>query len=214
MPEPTRDDIRDKRQAILSAARELFASKGYEETTTAEIARAAGVAVGTIYLYFQTKHEILVEACIALNDEVVNVIRSPELLTLPIEQVPRRIIEATFRTGRENLRFMTYFQVEAQTRQEAERIRAGKDVIADTLDAYFQLVIAQGHIPPFDTAVYAKLLDTLVSASLQQCFAIEQGEREAFYREGVIDVIERLFFGPPLAGRTEAGGASPIHSAS
>ena len=46
MPDTTRDDARDKRQAILSAARELFARRGYEETTIAEIARAAGVAVG------------------------------------------------------------------------------------------------------------------------------------------------------------------------
>jgi hypothetical protein len=42
------------------------------------------------------------------------------------------------------------------------------------------------------------MLNNLVSATLQQCFAVEQGVREEFYREGVIEFIERLFFGPPL----------------
>jgi AcrR family transcriptional regulator len=37
-----KDDVRDKRQATLTAARELFASQGYEETTIAEITRGRG----------------------------------------------------------------------------------------------------------------------------------------------------------------------------
>src|SRR5215468_4498984 len=107
-----KDDVRDKRRAILTAARELFASQGYEETTIAEIARAAGVAVGTVYLYFQSKHDVLVDVCLALKAEVAQVIQSPEILALPPQQVPRAVIEATFRTSRKNLRFMNSFQVE------------------------------------------------------------------------------------------------------
>lgn len=42
MPEATRDEIRDKRRAILHAARELFATQGYDDTTIAEVARASG----------------------------------------------------------------------------------------------------------------------------------------------------------------------------
>jgi hypothetical protein len=59
-------------------------------------------------------------------------------------------------------------------------------------------------VPPFDTATYAEQLNNLVSATLQQCFAFEHGEREEFYREGVIEMIERLFFGPPLAPQAVA----------
>src|SRR5689334_8757812 len=122
-PQLTRDDTRDKRQAILAAARELFARQGYEETTIAEIARAAGVAVGTVYLYFQSKHDILLDVCLALNEDVALAIRSPTNLELPIRQVPRAIIEATFRISRANLRFMGYFQIEAQSSAELRRMR-------------------------------------------------------------------------------------------
>ena len=203
MPDAIRDDtrdIRDKQDAILRAARELFATNGYDDTTIAEIARAAGVAVGTVYLYFANKHDILVDVCLALNEDIARVIQSPAILELPLRQVPRAIIEATFRSSRENMRFMTYYQVEPQSPTETARLRAAKQQIADGLDAYFQALIAHGQLPPFDTAAYAELLNDLVSATLQQCFAFEHGEREAFYREGVIEVIERLFFGPPLVG--------------
>lgn len=199
MPDVTRDEPLDKRQTILRTARELFASQGYDDTTIAQIAQAAGVAVGTVYLYFENKHDILVEVCLALNAEIAKVIQSPAILALPLRQVPRAIIEATFRSSRENMRFMTYYQVEAQSPSETERLRATKQQIADALEAYFQWLIAQGQSPPFDTATYAELLNDLVGATLQQCFAFEHGEREAFYREGVIEFIERLFFGPPLA---------------
>lgn len=199
-----KDDVRDKRQAILTAARDLFASQGYEETTIAEIARAAGMAVGTVYLYFQNKHDILVDVCLALKAEVAQVIRSPEILALPVRQVPRAVIEATFRTSRKNLRFMNTFQVEGQSPGEVARLRASEDEIASSLNAYFQYLIAQGQIAPFDTAAYAELLNNLVTATLQQCFAVEQGAREEFYREGIIEFIERLFFGPPLAGEEAA----------
>lgn len=198
MADPIREDTRDKRQAILHAARELFASHGYDETTIAEIARASGVAVGTVYLYFENKHDLLVDVCVALNEDIARVIQSPAILALPLREVPRAMVEAIFRSSREHMRFMTYYQVEAQSPAETQRLRANKQQIADALDAYFTRLIEQGQVSPFDTAAYAELLNDLVSAALQQCFAFEHGEREAFYREGVIELIERLFFGPPL----------------
>jgi AcrR family transcriptional regulator len=198
MPNVAREEIRDKRRAILYAARDLFADHGYDDTTIAEIAQAAGVAVGTVYLYFANKHEILVDVCLDLNDYIAQVIGSPEILALPLRQVPRAIIEASFNTSRENMRFMTYYQVEAQSPAEAQRLRVAKQQIADALEVYFKQLIAQEQLPPFDTAAYAELLNDLVSSTLEQCFAFEHGEREAFYREGVIELIERLFFGPPL----------------
>jgi AcrR family transcriptional regulator len=217
MPDVTREgvrDVRDKRRAILYAARELFAQQGYDDTTIAEIAQAAGVAVGTVYLYFTNKHDILVDVCLELNAEVAQVIQSPTILALPVRQVPRAVVEATFRISRENMRFMTYYQVEAQSPEEIQRLRDGKQQIADALEAYFRWLVAEGHLPSFDTAAYAELLNDLVSATLQQCFAFESGKREAFYREGVIEFIERLFFGPPLIGdgQSNAAGAGADES--
>src|SRR5687767_6522196 len=51
--------IGDKREAILRAAISVFARCGYFNSKVADIAREAGVADGTVYLYFKSKEEIL-----------------------------------------------------------------------------------------------------------------------------------------------------------
>jgi TetR/AcrR family transcriptional regulator, fatty acid metabolism regulator protein len=49
-----------KRDAILRAAIDVFATRGYFNAQVADVARAAGVAAGTVYLYFRSKDDLLV----------------------------------------------------------------------------------------------------------------------------------------------------------
>jgi TetR/AcrR family transcriptional regulator, fatty acid metabolism regulator protein len=51
--------VSDKREAILRAAIKVFAGKGYFNSKVADIAGEAGIADGTVYLYFKSKDEIL-----------------------------------------------------------------------------------------------------------------------------------------------------------
>lgn len=52
--------VGDKRDRILKAAVKVFARTGFHATRVSEVAKAAGVADGTIYLYFKSKEELLV----------------------------------------------------------------------------------------------------------------------------------------------------------
>lgn len=54
-----RTNSTDKREAILKAATCVFARNGYFSSKVSDIAKAAGVADGTVYLYFKSKEEIL-----------------------------------------------------------------------------------------------------------------------------------------------------------
>lgn len=54
-----RSVVGDKREAILKAAIKVFAGKGYFNSKVADIAGEAGIADGTVYLYFKSKDEIL-----------------------------------------------------------------------------------------------------------------------------------------------------------
>jgi TetR/AcrR family fatty acid metabolism transcriptional regulator len=51
--------VTDKREAILRSAVKVFAQKGYFNSKVADIAAEAGIADGTVYLYFKSKDEIL-----------------------------------------------------------------------------------------------------------------------------------------------------------
>ena len=50
-----------KRQQILDSAVAVFAEKGFYNAKVTDIAHKAGVAHGTVYLYFQTKEDILIQ---------------------------------------------------------------------------------------------------------------------------------------------------------
>jgi TetR/AcrR family fatty acid metabolism transcriptional regulator len=50
----------NKRAAILRAATDVFAKRGFFNAQVADVARAAGIAAGTVYLYFRGKDDLLV----------------------------------------------------------------------------------------------------------------------------------------------------------
>jgi AcrR family transcriptional regulator len=191
-------ETRSKRQAIIEAARNIFATKGYEETTIAEIADEAGVAVGTVYLYFHNKREIYTSVSLDWAASIAAVIGDPRIVTLPFEQVPRAMIEATFHICHQDSGQMSLFKVDIQSEEEIQKHRAAEALITNALDNFLRYQIAQGQLAPFDTEMYAQILFGLVDSALYDCFCVEGGEREELYRERTIEIIERVFFGPSI----------------
>jgi TetR/AcrR family transcriptional regulator, fatty acid metabolism regulator protein len=57
-----------KKEAIVTAAAELFAEKGFTETTASEVAERARVAQGTLFYHFKTKENILLEVFESIMD--------------------------------------------------------------------------------------------------------------------------------------------------
>ena len=78
-----------KRERILDAAVVEMAQHGYYHTTVAMIARRAGVADGTIYLYFQNKDDILISLFEVSMDAVIRNMRE----VLDREADPRKKIQ-------------------------------------------------------------------------------------------------------------------------
>ncbi len=62
----------NRRALILRAAVETFSARGYHRTRVADIIKAAGIARGTFYLYFESKNAIFLELLETLLDEFVS----------------------------------------------------------------------------------------------------------------------------------------------
>ncbi len=80
----------EKRRKIIEAAIKIFAENGYFNSRVSEIAKQAGVADGTIYIYFKSKEELLS----AIFDEALNVFveesrKTLEGITDPIEKLKK-----------------------------------------------------------------------------------------------------------------------------
>jgi AcrR family transcriptional regulator len=74
MPRLTADSQEARRRAILVAARDVFVAKGLHHATTHDVARAAGVPVGSIYTYFSSKDELIWASILAANKEETDAI--------------------------------------------------------------------------------------------------------------------------------------------
>lgn len=61
----------DKRDLILRAATRVFAQNGFFQSQVADVARVAGVAAGTVYLYFKGKDDLLVSIFEKSMSEVI-----------------------------------------------------------------------------------------------------------------------------------------------
>jgi len=80
----------DKGAAILRAAIRVFANNGYFNSKVADIAREAGVADGTVYLYFKNKEDILHSIFNrTVDDAIAEARRQLDQLDEPIEKLRR-----------------------------------------------------------------------------------------------------------------------------
>lgn len=135
-----RKRVGNKRERIISAAGRFFGEKGYHNTTTAEIAEAAGVAAGTIYIYFSSKEELLV----AVFEEFLGVhmdrLREGIARITDPEAKLRRLISLGLELMEENPDSARIFL--SQLRQSTRMIkmvakrssRAYKDIIEEVLE--------------------------------------------------------------------------------
>ena len=87
----------EKRERFLAAALKLFVAQGVQNTSTADIAREAGTAAGTLFLYFPTKQELVNELVLWIarrESAAVNAALSP---SLPVRDIFFTIWETSIR---------------------------------------------------------------------------------------------------------------------
>ncbi|HLG13788.1 MAG TPA: TetR/AcrR family transcriptional regulator [Blastocatellia bacterium] len=104
-----------KYEAILRAAIKAFARSGFFNSKVADVAREAGVADGTVYLYFKNKDDILVSIFNHVMDEALERGRaSLAEIDDPVEKIKRIVYAHLDRLGRDR-QLAIVFQVELRS---------------------------------------------------------------------------------------------------
>jgi AcrR family transcriptional regulator len=83
----------ERRAAILAAALDEFAARGFAATRLDDVARRAGVAKGTIYLHFRDKESLFQELVRSMLSPLVGTIEAAALRDLPIRAVVETIVD-------------------------------------------------------------------------------------------------------------------------
>lgn len=137
------------RQAILEAARQVFAELGYGATTVRHIIRATQLASGTFYNYFKSKEEVYE----AIRDEVALVIRPQLREERNRAATVEEFISGTFRTffefvARDEMNFRTirHSADTTRVRMDTPEVIAGFEELREDLES----AIERGVFPPVD----------------------------------------------------------------
>ena len=138
----------DKPHQIIDAAVRVFARNGYYNSRVSDIAREAGIAAGTIYLYFKTKDEILVTLFREKMAEWVALVRKAIAGERdPVAKI-RKIVALHFKVIQEHPDLAEVVQVELRQGQKFFRGASAHEISAyfDVIQGVLEEGVAAGRI--------------------------------------------------------------------
>ncbi|MCX7593703.1 MAG: TetR/AcrR family transcriptional regulator [Fischerella sp.] len=146
------------RNRILQAAKRLFASQGFDGTTTRDLAQAAGVAEGTLFRHFPNKKAILVEVATAGWVEILTDLLT-ELSEMGSYKAVAQVMRRRMWNMQKNADLMRVCFMEAQFHPDL-RDRIQSEIIAkmtDVAEAFFQTAMDRGIYRQMDAKLVAKV---------------------------------------------------------
>jgi TetR/AcrR family transcriptional regulator, fatty acid metabolism regulator protein len=139
-----------RRRVILDAAVAIFAAQGFQKSRTRDIAAAAGVAEGTIYLYFEGKDDLLMTAFREKVAEFCEAARRILRESPPFEERLRRFVELHF-TGIEaepELAMVLLLEARQSAKFYGEPVRQVLRQYAAAVDELLSSGVAEGSVRP------------------------------------------------------------------
>ncbi len=125
----------EKYQQILEAAVIVFAEQGFLQSTVAQVAKRAGVADGTIYLYFKNKDDILIQIYDYKTKEVFKQFREAVDAGKSAEQKLRNLVRTHLEEFQKDINMAIVYQ--AETHQHR---RLAQDVIREMSKWYRDII--------------------------------------------------------------------------
>ncbi|MCB5252082.1 MAG: TetR/AcrR family transcriptional regulator [Candidatus Cloacimonadaceae bacterium] len=185
----SRKNTRDK---LLEKAIQVFAQRGSQQTTIADIAKAANIAQGTIYIYFQSKEELLGE-CIQkiINPEIEAIIDA----TKGIEDTMDRLYEffvQHVRLVKQKPYVARFLTVEARHNEDFYATRPDYSPLKrylDWVENIAEMAIRDKRIRPLDTKAFALLIVGVMDLTLAQWLSHPDTMDIAKIAESVRDII-------------------------
>ncbi len=165
------------RTRILQAAQRLFAHKGYDGTTTRDLANAAGVAEGTLFRHFANKKAILVEVATQGWVELLTDLLT-ELSEMGSYKAVAQVMRRRMLRLHENADMMRVCFLEAQFHPDL-REQIQHEVIAkmtDVAEAFFQTAMDRGVYRQMNPRIVAQVfLGMFAVAGFSQDTLLEGG---------------------------------------
>lgn len=194
-------ELTKKQKAVLRASLQLFAKKGFADTSTREIAELAGVAEGTVYKQFKTKEGILAAIITPFIQQVVPkaatefLVSIEQSASLNLEQFLRTIIINRLTFVSDNLPQLRIFIQQALTKPELLQ-QFGKmltSLIAGPLGKQLQKYQKTGELVNLSlTRIVQYIITTILGYGLAAILADQPLEIKKASDEAVVFLLHGL----------------------
>ena len=184
----TRDPA-EKRTRIMDAARRLFAERGFAATSTAAVARHAGVSEGIVFHQFGSKAGLLEAVAADYGRGLAQAMfeAAPLPGTAPSATA---MLQRAFGYVRKHGALARLLGLSAEPSERSTAHRASRVEIVDALARGFDAWAQSGVLRPMDAQIVAELLFALVEAALMECFVRGDGSREEDYLREAVRCVE------------------------
>ena len=170
-----------RRETILRAAAELFTEQGFSDTRLADIAERAGVVISTLYLYFDSKEE-MVRAISRENQQRLLEQLRPVLEHLRGEDDIAQFVEIVCAFARDHRDSIKAFNLDSGLSAvrrgirttHGPRIQKGIEIIRQLID--------EGYLYSYDPDYVMEMLITTVRWVVTMCLSMKEEEEEPFKR--------------------------------
>ena len=170
----------DKRVRILDAAVTVFADRGFFQSRVSDIADAAGVAGGTIYLYFKSKDDVLISLFEDRMEKIIERVKTELALVSDAESKLRVFVDQHLSMVQQHPQLAEVLIVEL--RQSSKFMREYRPVkFSEYLDLIESIVQEGVECQAFRAGVSPRLAKRMIFGALEEVSATWLG----FRREGV-----------------------------
>lgn len=188
MPRPADPE---KRASILRAAREIFLRDGYKDARMAAIAAAAGVAPGTLYLYFESKQDLVIGLSNELYDKVAGRV-VPLVVGLNSPEGVRKLVGAVVEACQEDRDVLTIARL-AMAAMDGPRGWAKRQATLPAFAALMKAKMDEGIFIRYDPLPLADLVAAITQRLVLACLMWEQGDLST-YEETAVKLLQRVLF--------------------
>jgi AcrR family transcriptional regulator len=174
MPKLLRGTVEKNKLKIERAALQLFTRRGFHGTTVREIAKKAGVSMGKLYIYYDTKEDIFIDLVNHLGRKM-EVIRQKELIPLMASLDPdslKKLARAIGRVVSENLDYWRLMYIDVVEFRHKHFIHSFRE-IAGGLRTYAHAMIRESKVA-FPAGVDPSLAYTAIYLQFFTYFLAEE----------------------------------------
>lgn len=180
-----------KQNLILEAARELFIEQGYGATSTAQIARHAGVSEGILFHHFGSKKNLFLRVAEELA-EAAAAATMPDDATIVTEEF---VVRAAFDFADNNPALYQMVQ-SAGAELDVMVTSAQNDIIIASIADNLARGIARGEVRPGNPRIMAELQFAVVDAAYRAWRKTNQPELREEYISEAIDCMQAMLRNP------------------